>query len=100
MGSKVIVGENASKQVGSRIFLAENDEHTVEELYIAMAVGSANDATVALAELVSGSELEFVELMNQTAQKMGMKTAYFVNSTGLDKADMPKKFRSTDKKKT
>ncbi|MDH6374827.1 D-alanyl-D-alanine carboxypeptidase (penicillin-binding protein 5/6) [Paenibacillus sp. PastF-3] len=95
---KVIVGENASKQVGSRIFLAEKDEHTVEELYIAMAVGSANDATVALAELVSGSELEFVELMNQTAQKMGMKTAYFVNSTGLDKADMPKKYRSTDKK--
>lgn len=95
---KVIVGENASKQVGSRIFLAEKDEHTVEELYIAMAVGSANDATVALAELVSGSELEFVELMNQTAQKMGMKTAYFVNSTGLDKADMPKKYRSTDDK--
>lgn len=95
---KVIVGENASKQVGSRIFLAPNDEHTVEELYIAMAVGSANDATVALAELVSGSELEFVELMNQTAKKMGMKTAYFVNSTGLDKADMPKKYRSTDEK--
>ncbi|HEY4430970.1 MAG TPA: serine hydrolase, partial [Paenibacillus sp.] len=64
---KVIVGENASKQVGSRIFLAPKDEHTVEELYIAMAVGSANDATVALAELVSGSELQFVELMNQTA---------------------------------
>jgi D-alanyl-D-alanine carboxypeptidase (penicillin-binding protein 5/6) len=95
---KVIVGENASKQVGSRIFLAPKDEHTVEELYIAMAVGSANDATVALAELVSGSELQFVELMNQTAQKMGMKTAYFVNSTGLDKADMPKKYRSTDDK--
>jgi serine-type D-Ala-D-Ala carboxypeptidase (penicillin-binding protein 5/6) len=95
---KVIVGENASKQVGSRIFLAQGDEHTVEELYIAMAVGSANDATVALAEQVSGSELEFVELMNQTAQKMGMKTAYFVNSTGLDKADMPKKYRSTDDK--
>lgn len=95
---KVIVGENAAKQVGSRIFLAKNDEHTVEELYTAMAVGSANDATVALAELVSGSEQEFVNLMNQTAQKMGMETAYFINSTGLDKADMPEKYRpNTDK---
>lgn len=90
---KVVIQENASKQIGSRIFLAEGDEHTVKELYIAMAVGSANDATVALAELVSGSEQEFVTLMNETAQKMGMKTAYFINSTGLDRADMPEKFR-------
>lgn len=95
---KVIVQENASKQIGSRIFLAQGDEHTVRELYIAMAVGSANDATVALAELVAGSELEFVSMMNETAQKMGMKTAYFVNSTGLSRVDMPAKFRpDTDK---
>lgn len=58
-----------------------------------MAVGSANDATVALAELVSSSEQEFVALMNETAKKMGMKTAYFINSTGLDRADMPAKFQ-------
>lgn len=90
---KVIVQENASKQEGSRIYLAAGDEHTVRELYIAMAVGSANDATVALAELVSGSEQQFVTLMNETAQKMGMKTAYFINSTGLDRADMPEKYR-------
>jgi D-alanyl-D-alanine carboxypeptidase (penicillin-binding protein 5/6) len=97
---KVIIQENASKQVGSRIFLAAGDEHTVKELYIAMAVGSANDATVALAELVSGSEEQFVELMNQTAQKMGMKNTYFINSTGLDRADMPKKFRPDLDKET
>ncbi|MFC3750643.1 D-alanyl-D-alanine carboxypeptidase family protein [Paenibacillus sp. GCM10012306] len=97
---KVIIQENASKQVGSRIFLAPGDEHTVEELYIAMAVGSANDATVALAELVSGSEQQFVELMNQTAQKMGMKTAYFINSTGLSRADMPAKFRPESNRET
>lgn len=65
-----------------------------------MAVGSANDATVALAELVSGSEEQFVELMNQTAQKMGMKNTYFINSTGLDRADMPKKFRPDLDKET
>ncbi|WP_340020695.1 D-alanyl-D-alanine carboxypeptidase family protein [Paenibacillus sp. FSL K6-1096] len=90
---KVTIQENASKQIGSRIFLAKNDEHTVKELYIAMAVGSANDATVALAELVAGSEQQFVTMMNETAKKMGMKTAHFINSTGLDRKDMPAKFR-------
>ncbi|WP_410512995.1 D-alanyl-D-alanine carboxypeptidase family protein [Paenibacillus sp. BR2-3] len=97
---KVVIQENAAKQIGSRIFLAVGDEHTVEELYIAMAVGSANDATVALAELVGGSELEFVSMMNETAQKMGMKTAYFVNSTGLDREDMPAEFRPDTDKET
>lgn len=97
---KVTVGENAAQQIGSRIFLAEGDQHTVEELYIAMAVGSANDATVALAETLSGSEQEFVKLMNETAQKMGMKTAYFINSTGLDRADMPEKYRPDTDKET
>ncbi|KGE19909.1 D-alanyl-D-alanine carboxypeptidase family protein [Paenibacillus wynnii] len=97
---KVIVQKNASEQIGSRIFLAEGDEHTVEELYIAMAVGSANDATVALAELVGGSEEAFVAMMNDTAQKMGMKTAYFVNSTGLSREDMPADFRPDIDKET
>lgn len=95
---QVTVGKNSEQTIGSRIFLAEGDVHTVEELYIAMAVGSANDATVALAEKVSGTEQEFVKLMNKTAQEMGMKTAYFINATGLDRADMPKDFRpDTDK---
>ncbi|MEC0242693.1 D-alanyl-D-alanine carboxypeptidase [Paenibacillus dokdonensis] len=95
---KVTVGKNSEETIGSRIFLAEGDVHTVEELYIAMAVGSANDATVALAEKVSGTEQEFVKLMNKTAQEIGMKTAYFINATGLDRADMPKDFRpDTDK---
>ncbi|MEK4003421.1 D-alanyl-D-alanine carboxypeptidase family protein [Paenibacillus sp. FSL H3-0333] len=97
---KVIIQENASKQIGSRIFLAAGDEHTVKELYIAMAVGSANDATVALAELVAGSEQQFVTQMNETAQKMGMKTAYFINSTGLDRKDMPTKYRPEEDRET
>ncbi|KWX80812.1 peptidase M15 [Paenibacillus riograndensis] len=97
---KVVVQENASKQIGSRIFLAQGDEHTVKELYIAMAVGSANDATVALAEEVAGSEQEFVAMMNETAQKMGMKTAYFINSTGLNRADMPAKFQPDTDRET
>lgn len=89
----VSVGKNASKQIGSRIFLAEGDKHTIKELYIAMAVGSANDATTQLAETVAGSEEKFAQLMNDTAIELGMKESHFINSTGLDRADMPEEFR-------
>lgn len=89
----VKVSENAAKQIGSRIFLAEGDEHTIKELYIAMAVGSANDATAQLAVTVGGSEEEFAKLMNETAAELGMTKSHFINSTGLDRADMPEKFR-------
>jgi D-alanyl-D-alanine carboxypeptidase (penicillin-binding protein 5/6) len=67
----------------SRVWLAEGEERTVRELYTALAVYSANDATVALAELVSGTETSFVELMNEKAQELGMTNTHFVNSTGL-----------------
>ncbi|OPA73489.1 D-alanyl-D-alanine carboxypeptidase [Paenibacillus selenitireducens] len=96
----VTTSENASKAIGSRIFLAQGDQHTVEELFIAMAVGSANDATIALAEHVAGSEQEFVKMMNDTAKKMGMKSAYFINSTGLSRADMPEKYRPAEDRET
>lgn len=91
----VKVSENAAKQVGSRIFLAEGDQHTIKELYIAMAVGSANDATTQLAVTVGGSEEEFAKLMNETAVELGMTNSHFINSTGLDRADMPEKYRPT-----
>lgn len=96
----VTVSKNAAAQVGSRVFLAEGDQHTVKELYIAMAIGSANDATVALAETVAPTEQEFVKLMNSEAKRMGMKTAHFANSTGLDIADMPDGTRPADGKET
>ncbi|MBB6670181.1 D-alanyl-D-alanine carboxypeptidase family protein [Cohnella nanjingensis] len=89
----ITVQENAAKQIGSRVFLAVGDKHTVEELYIAMAVGSANDATVQLAETVAGSEEAFAKLMNDTAKELGMKDSHFINSTGLDRADMPEAYR-------
>lgn len=89
----VTVQENAASQIGSRVFLAKGDKHTVEELYKAMAIASANDATVQLAEYVAGSEQEFVKLMNETAQKLGMNNTHFINSTGLDRADMPEAYR-------
>ncbi|WP_433944893.1 D-alanyl-D-alanine carboxypeptidase family protein [Paenibacillus sp. SN-8-1] len=96
----VTVKENAAKQIGSRVFLAEGDQHTVEELYIAMAIASANDATVALAERVGGTEQEFVKMMNAEAKRMGMKTAYFANSTGLNVGDMPEGYRPENPKET
>lgn len=96
----VTVSENASLSVGSRVYLAEGDQHTVRELYIAMAIGSANDATVALAEYVATSEQEFVKLMNAEAQRMGMTDTYFINSTGLNRADMPEKYRPEEDRET
>lgn len=96
----VTVKENAAKQIGSRVFLAEGEQYTVKQLYIAMAVGSANDATVALAEYVAGSELNFVKMMNDEAKRMGLPTAYYANSTGLNIADMPAAYRPNSTKET
>lgn len=68
----------------SQIYLATGDQHTVKELYIAMAVGSANDATKALATAVSGSIEAFVDKMNATADELGLKTAIFTSVTGFE----------------
>ncbi|WP_202081403.1 D-alanyl-D-alanine carboxypeptidase family protein [Caldalkalibacillus salinus] len=67
----------------SVVFLNAGDEHTIEQLYTAMAVYSGNDATVALAEAVAGSEAQFVQLMNDKAEELGMTNAHFVNASGL-----------------
>ncbi|CAM4409769.1 D-alanyl-D-alanine carboxypeptidase [Saccharibacillus endophyticus] len=96
----VTTSANAAAQVGSRVFLAQGDQHTVKDLYIAMAIGSANDATVALAETVAPTEMEFVKMMNSEAKRMGMTTAHFANSTGLDIADMPQGTQPADGKET
>jgi serine-type D-Ala-D-Ala carboxypeptidase (penicillin-binding protein 5/6) len=68
----------------SNIGLTQGEEYTVKELYQAMAIHSGNAATVALAELISGTEKNFVELMNQKAGKLGLKDYKFVNSSGLN----------------
>jgi D-alanyl-D-alanine carboxypeptidase (penicillin-binding protein 5/6) len=72
----------------SNIGLTQGEEYTVKELYQAMAVYSANAATVALAELVAGSEKNFVTLMNNKAKELGLKDYRFVNATGLNNADL------------
>lgn len=68
----------------SGVGLRQNKDYTVRDLYEAMAINSDNATTVALAELISGSEGEFVKLMNEKAEEMGLTGYKFVNSSGLD----------------
>ncbi len=80
----VTVSSNAASMGGSQIFLKEGEQFTVEELLKSTVIASANDAAVALAELVAGSESAFVEKMNERAKALGMKNTDFENCTGLD----------------
>lgn len=80
----VTTSEHAAGMGGSQIWLEENEEMTVDELLKAAVIASANDATVALAEKVAGSEEGFVALMNERAKKLGMDSTHFMNATGLD----------------
>jgi D-alanyl-D-alanine carboxypeptidase (penicillin-binding protein 5/6) len=83
LGQNVSVSERAWKAEGSRMFLDPKQSPTVEMLIRGMIVQSGNDASIALAEAVAGSEDVFAQLMNKTAQKLGMKNTNFLNSTGL-----------------
>ncbi|MGD9677762.1 MAG: D-alanyl-D-alanine carboxypeptidase family protein [Vulcanibacillus sp.] len=67
---------------GSAVYLAEGEKNTVKDLFDAMAVASANDATVALAEHIANTETDFVKLMNEKSQELGMEHTYFLTSTG------------------
>ena len=80
---------NLSKAPGlSNVGLTQGENYTVKELYEAMAIFSGNAATVALAELVSGSEKNFVKLMNEKAAELGMKDYTFVNASGLNNSNL------------
>jgi D-alanyl-D-alanine carboxypeptidase (penicillin-binding protein 5/6) len=80
---KVTTSENASKMGGSQIYLAPGEEMTFEDMLIAIAVGSANDASVAVAEKLEGTHKNFVDKMNARAKQLGMKNTQFINSNGL-----------------
>jgi len=79
----VTVSEHASRMGGSQVYLAEGEEFTVHELLKAVAIHSANDASVALAEHIAGSENVFVTLMNEKARELGMNNTYFLDCSGL-----------------
>src|SRR5690625_4535914 len=68
----------------SGVGLRQNVDYTVRSLYEAMAINSDNGTTIALAELIAGSEGEFVKLMNEKAEEMGLPDYKFVNTTGLE----------------
>ncbi|MBR5251622.1 MAG: D-alanyl-D-alanine carboxypeptidase [Oscillospiraceae bacterium] len=80
----VPISEHAFSMGGSQIWLEPGEKFTVDELLKAVAVSSANDAAVALAEFVGGSEEVFCDMMNTRAQQLGMENTHFVNSCGLD----------------
>lgn len=87
MDEVIRVSKYASSMGGSQIFLEENEEMKVEDLLKGITIGSANDATVALAERIGGSETAFVEMMNKKAKELGLKNTSFKNTTGLDEAN-------------
>ncbi len=82
--TEITASEHACSMGGSQIWLEPGEKMTVDELLKAAVIASANDATVALAEAVAGSEDAFVELMNKRAEELSMTGTHFVNCTGLD----------------
>lgn len=87
LGDQVCISARASSMGGSEIFLSEGDVVSLENLLIGMAVGSANDAAVAVAEHISGSVEGFVELMNEKAKNLGLQQTHFCNPHGLHDPD-------------
>ncbi|MDN0190139.1 D-alanyl-D-alanine carboxypeptidase DacF [Bacillus stercoris] len=83
MSDKVRTSEHAASMGGSQIFLEPGEEMTVKEMLKGIAIASGNDASVAMAEFISGSEEEFVQKMNKKAKELGLKNTSFKNPTGL-----------------
>jgi len=93
---EVIVSRKAYETLGSRMFIEIDDKVKLEDLLLGVIVQSGNDASVALAEHVSGSEEVFTNLMNQHALHLGMKDTNFANSTGLPVKDLEHKTTAYD----
>ena len=86
LGQQVAVSERAWRAPGSRMFIQPRQPVTVDELIRGMVVQSGNDACIALAEAIAGSEEAFALMMNREAQRLGMKGSRFMNSSGLPDA--------------
>ncbi|MGJ7034847.1 D-alanyl-D-alanine carboxypeptidase family protein [Anoxybacillus eryuanensis] len=83
LDERVRASEYAASMGGSQIFLEPGEEMTVDDLLKGVAIGSGNDASVALAERIAGSEEAFVHMMNEKARELGLKHTAFENTTGL-----------------
>jgi len=82
LDDKVKISEKAWRMKGSRMFIKVNSKVSINELLHGVIIQSGNDASVALAEHIAGSEAAFADLMNQHAKNLGMNNTHFVNSTG------------------
>jgi D-alanyl-D-alanine carboxypeptidase (penicillin-binding protein 5/6) len=80
---KIRTSEYAASMGGSQIFLEPGEEMTTKEMLKGIAIGSGNDASVAMAERIAGSEDAFVDMMNAKAKELGLKHTHFENTTGL-----------------
>ncbi len=87
LDDKVMTSEYAASMGGSQIFLEPGEEMTVNEMLKGIAIASGNDASVAMAEKIAGTEEAFVNLMNNKAKSLGLKETHFKNPTGLPAAD-------------
>jgi len=87
LDDEVLVSEKAWKMGGSKMFIEVGKKVTVLDLMKGIMIQSGNDASVAIAEYIGGTEEGFVDLMNSYAASIGMKNTYFVNSTGLPGED-------------
>ncbi|WP_054875344.1 D-alanyl-D-alanine carboxypeptidase family protein [Oxobacter pfennigii] len=87
LDDKVIVGENPPYVKGSKIYIFEGEEFTVDQLLYALLIESANDVASAFAEHIAGSDEEFAKLMNKKAKELGCKNTNFTNPHGLYNPD-------------
>ncbi|SFC43426.1 D-alanyl-D-alanine carboxypeptidase (penicillin-binding protein 5/6) [Bacillus sp. OV322] len=83
LNEKIRTSEYAASMGGSQIFLEPGEEMTTEQMLRGISIGSANDASVAVAERLAGSEEAFVKKMNEKAKELGLKNTRFQNATGL-----------------
>ena len=86
LSDKVTISKEAADMGGSQVFLEENEVYTVEQLLKSVAIASGNDAVVALAEKIAGSQEGFVKMINNRLQEIGAINTTFLNAHGLDAA--------------
>ncbi len=87
LDEKITVSENAKNMGGTQIYLETGEKISVRDLIKGITMASANDAMVALAERLAGTEDNFVNMMNEKAEELGLKNTNFKNVTGLDEKD-------------
>lgn len=87
LADNVVISENANGMGGSQIFLDANVEYNLGELLKSVIVASANDSSVALAEYIAGSENNFVIMMNEKVNELGLQNTFYSNCTGLPSTD-------------